>query len=126
MVALGATRSVQGAPINYSETVSGDLGTAFPAPVLMFDLGSNIVSGTLFNDFSGFGDLDAFAFSIPTGAQLTSVSYSWNVGPTPVTGAPNVTYVRWLLGDGNTDPPAPIRSHSLPWRCRSGAEPTRS
>ena len=104
MVALGTARPVHGAPITYAEAVSGDLGLDFPASLLTFDVGVNTVSGSVFNDFSGISDRDAFAFTIPTGAQLTNLSYSWNVGSTPVTGAANVTYIRWLLDVGNADP----------------------
>jgi PEP-CTERM motif len=64
------------APITYSESVSGDL--RLPAPVFLLDVGVNTVSGTsTFGGGSNNTDFDHFAFQVPAGTRLTSISYAF-------------------------------------------------
>src|SRR5688572_3107363 len=63
-------------PVNYSETVSGDLPDGFSAgqttfPILPFDVGTNTVSGR-YGDTGTVADFDGFAFNVPVGMQVTS------------------------------------------------------
>ena len=63
-------------PISYSESVSGDLVAALPAPtVFTLDVGVNTVSGTthLLPDVDG----DSFAFSVPAGMVVTNISFAF-------------------------------------------------
>ncbi len=69
--------------LTYSESVSGDLetrlraGTAFP-----FDVGANTISGTVtFSLSPSVADYDSFAFSVPAGSQLKSVSFEFLTTP---------------------------------------------
>ena len=58
------------APFIYNES-SGDLEGSLPAPtVFPFEIGVNSVLGTTYFDGS-VGDWDCFAFSIPSGMQVT-------------------------------------------------------
>ncbi len=74
--------------ISYLESVSGDLPQSLPAgSVFPFDVGANTISGS----FSGSAialDLDSFAFSLPAGSQLESVSFAFSTtGSTDLTAA---------------------------------------
>jgi hypothetical protein len=68
-------------PFSYSESVSGDLSRA-PVAAFQFDIGNNTISGTtqfLFFSEPGChfcGDFDSFAFNLPTGTTLESISVS--------------------------------------------------
>jgi len=74
-------------PFTYNESIGGDLGI-LPAPtVFPFDIGVNSISGTLswYPDpqpgapSAHFFDDDSFAFSIPSGMQLTQVSFAFTL-----------------------------------------------
>jgi hypothetical protein len=69
-------------PFLYDESVSGDLTCQNPpcATTFPFDIGTNIIKGTVSN---GAANTDSFSFSIPAGAVLTSVTYSWTVSGIP-------------------------------------------
>jgi hypothetical protein len=63
-------------PISYSESVSGDLAAALPAPTaFILDVGVNTVSGT--SHFDPGLDGDSFAFTVPGGMVVTNVSYAF-------------------------------------------------
>jgi hypothetical protein len=64
-----AAAPVIASPINYQESVSGDLQDNGTFPILAFDVGTNTVGGNL-----GVGEHDSFAFSIPVGAVLFGAS----------------------------------------------------
>jgi hypothetical protein len=69
---LTSTRG-NAAPFVYSESVFGDLPSVLPAPtVFAFDLGTNVVSGQ-----KSFPDTDSFAFSVPAGTELVSISLAF-------------------------------------------------
>src|SRR5262245_25895482 len=60
-------------PINYQESVSGDLPeSGMPLPTLAFDIGLNTVSGRFGRNESYGDDFDSFAFTIPPGSQLSA------------------------------------------------------
>ena len=70
-------------PITYSEALHGDLGQLSSPPdaatptVFSLDVGLNTFTGTLSQGpGSSDADFDSIAFSVPVGAQLTTVSYS--------------------------------------------------
>jgi len=89
--------SAAATPISYSESASGDLGSSLPAPtVFALDVGVNTISGT--NAFTTLvDDRDSFAFSVPAGMQLTSISYSFRS-----TAAASITnFVRYILDNNN-------------------------
>ena len=63
-------------PISYSESVSGDLVAALPAPTAFtLDVGVNTVSGT--SHYAGDIDPDSFAFTVPVGMVVTNVSFAF-------------------------------------------------
>jgi hypothetical protein len=66
----------QAVPVNYDELVDGDLDGFGPFPVLPFDVGLNTVRGNFGFTLPGPTDWDSFAFSIPTGAELTGAALS--------------------------------------------------
>ncbi len=74
--------SAYAAPFLYDESVSGDLLCNNPpcAATFPFDVGTNVIKGTVSNAVFNF---DSFSFSIPAGAQLSSVTYSWSLSGTP-------------------------------------------
>jgi hypothetical protein len=81
--------TTQAAPFNYDEGISGDLTGLLPAPtVFPFGVGVNSISGST-NFTPTSSDNDSFAFSIPSGTQLTQVSYSKITGT--ITGTLAVT-----------------------------------
>jgi PEP-CTERM motif len=67
--------TVSAEPISYSEVMSGDLGELPSSTVFSLGIGMNTFSGRL-GAGPGFGDFDSIAFSVPTGAVLTGISYS--------------------------------------------------
>ncbi len=69
-------------PFLYDEGVSGDLTCQNPpcATTFPFEIGTNVIKGTVSN---GAANTDSFSFSIPAGAVLTSVTYSWTVSGIP-------------------------------------------
>ena len=79
-------------PITFREDVSGDLPQQLPtANVFGLKIGLNTISGSINfvgNDF----DLDSFAFSIPNGAQLAQIRYSFTVATTPDQRSGDVSY----------------------------------
>jgi len=89
------------APLTYQESVSGDLPMLHGGVTLGFDIGTNTVSGTSRvtslplpipppDQFFANGiDFDAFDFSIPSGAQLTSVKYAFTMTDSSATALTN-------------------------------------
>jgi hypothetical protein len=84
LVMLGLVRPASATPINYQESVSGDLPDSLPVPAAFLfplDVGVNTVSGTASLDFSNANnaihDIDSFAFTVPVGMVLTDISYAF-------------------------------------------------
>ncbi len=72
------------APFFYSESISGDLTADLPAPtVFPFGIGTNIITGSNSVVIHVSDDRDSFAFSIPSGAQLTQVSLAFSLVSDP-------------------------------------------
>jgi hypothetical protein len=70
-VAAGAT------PIAYNETTSGDLSASLPGILVTLDVGTNTVSGSQYDNFElSERDRDSFAFTVPSGTEVTQISYS--------------------------------------------------
>jgi hypothetical protein len=77
LFALPATQNAHADPITLDEKLSGDLPAALPAPtVFAFDIGLNTVSGSLAFLPNREFDVDSFAFSTPTGTEITAITYS--------------------------------------------------
>jgi hypothetical protein len=92
LVVLALFSSVSEAtPFIYDETLSGDLPCQSPpcATTFAFDVGTNIVRGTVTNALFNF---DSFSFSIPVGTELTSVVYSWTLSGTPTVTVAGTAY----------------------------------
>lgn len=110
-VMLVSARSVEA--FAFSESGSGtDLNAVLPSSQFAFDVGINTVSGTNFftvtsfePDFRFDTDSDSFAFSIPVGAQLVQISYSFSPS---FTGAVTTALDDFVLGNDNVSvsPPA--------------------
>jgi len=93
------------APITYSEAASGDLGASLPAPtVFALDAGVNTVSGTLAFLATGL-EQDSFAFSVPAGMQLTSVSFRFTTTQVGIL-LNGLKY--FILDNGNASPVFPF------------------
>ena len=67
-----------------------------------FEVGSNTVSGTLGDSNAGGSDFDNFAFSIPTGGRLESVTFAFS---TTLAGAATGARTAFFLCLGNTNCP---------------------
>ncbi|HEV2716172.1 MAG TPA: PEP-CTERM sorting domain-containing protein [Terriglobales bacterium] len=72
-------------PISYDEGVSGDLSGDFPLLLLSLGVGANTVTGAQFLNLSGqvTADFDSFAFSVPAGTVLSSITYAFSTTVTP-------------------------------------------
>jgi hypothetical protein len=100
------TQPAVATPLNYNEAVNGDLPGAPPYPVLPLDVGVNTVTGT--SDFDApslnsiSADFDDFEFTVPTGTQLVSFTFTSNV--TSVSGSPAWLRIETFIdtGDGST------------------------
>jgi hypothetical protein len=81
-VLLLAALSAGATTINFDESVSGDLPSAFfgQQPTILgdFGVGSNTVTGGMsaIGDFEFFDGGDSFVFSVPVGLQMTSAFVS--------------------------------------------------
>lgn len=87
---IGVSQPALATPFTYSEIASGDLGQFLPAAkVFAFAPGDNTVSGHFFQTLNGSAvDIDSFAFSVPLGDALTSITFAWTITTTGnVTGA---------------------------------------
>jgi hypothetical protein len=103
---VGLARPASATPINYQESVSGDLPTSLPAApafVFLLDVGVNTVSGTSHFNVDG-ADGDSFAFTIPVGMELTNISYAFVRGGDATSGS-----LFYELDNGN----APVSSPAL-------------
>ena len=99
-IGLLAATGTQAAPLAYSEPP--DLGSLPTPTVFAFELGSNTVSGTLQNSNAGGADFDNFAFSVPTGGRLESVTFAFS---TTLAGAATGARTAFFLCLGNTNCP---------------------
>ena len=87
---FGLSQAAFATPFTYSEIASGDLGQFLPAAKVFALLpGDNSVSGHFFQTLNGSAvDIDSFAFSVPTGDTLTSITFEWTISTVGnVTGA---------------------------------------
>lgn len=72
----GASLGAMGAPVFYSESVDGDLNWN----EFTVDEGLNVISGsTTYRPAQNIWDFDSFTIVVPTGMQLISVEYEWEV-----------------------------------------------
>jgi hypothetical protein len=77
--ALLVAASAAAAPLAYDEGVSGDLAP-FPVTSLSLDTGVNTVTGSLsFSGGAGLSDFDGFLFALPTGGQVDSISFEFEL-----------------------------------------------
>jgi hypothetical protein len=83
------------APVNYNESVNGDLAGQGTLPVLNLDIGANTITGTFESPAVGDPDFDSVAFQVPVGMQLVSGGVVVN----DVTG--DITDSAWDLYPGN-------------------------
>jgi hypothetical protein len=84
LIALGAGGSVAtAAPLQYQESVSGDLPILASGLTLALDLGTNTVAGSssAADDFVNpiQIDRDSFSFTVPSGDTVTSVEYAFRL-----------------------------------------------
>ena len=94
---------------SFSFAEGTDLGAVLPAgSVFPFNIGTNTVSGTNFFTIFSFQpsftfdtDVDSFAFSIPAGAQLTQIGFSFSPS---FTGTVVSASDQFTLGNGNATP----------------------
>lgn len=66
------TGRASAAPVNYIESIHGDLSWSDPLDHFTFDVGLNTIVGTT-GIVSVLYDLDSFAFTVPDGLQVTSL-----------------------------------------------------
>jgi hypothetical protein len=112
---IGASQPAFATPFTYSETASGDLGQFLPAAqVFQLGLGDNTVSGHIFETLNGSAfDFDAFAFSVPVGDLLTSMTFEWTITSTGnVTGANAI----FSLKSANSGAPTLAQSNNFSLR----------
>jgi hypothetical protein len=68
----------------YSEAVSGDLPSSLPLTQLFLVPGINTVSGSEYvTSPSGAFDVDSFAFTVPAGFKVASITYTYNFSTEP-------------------------------------------
>jgi hypothetical protein len=100
---IGGAGTALATPFTYSEAVSGDLGTFVPAAnVFALGIGDNTISGHLFEGNFGTFDIDSFAFSVPTGASLTAVTFAWTITKT---GTVTLATIQFSLEGANAGAP---------------------
>lgn len=83
------------APVNYNESVDGDLSVYGALKLMTLDAGLNTVSGTTAITTDGF-DGDSFAFSVPVGMELIGLQVSLTDLQS------NFDYVKWHLNAGGS------------------------
>src|SRR5215469_12308749 len=84
VVTLALASLAPAAPVNYQESVSGDLRYFDPLMFFTFDVGKNTISGTT-GDGYGTTDFDGFAFVVPNGMAVTDANMSFTLA----TGSPS-------------------------------------
>jgi len=98
LVALTVTAAANAGPINYQESVSGDLPTfGSPLPTFTFDVGTNTISGTF--GLNTNADFDSFAFVVPAGMRLVSAKVTLADGP----GVGDMSAAGWSLYSGSAN-----------------------
>jgi hypothetical protein len=108
LLAVLASAPASASPIAFSESVSGDLGSVFPATLLPFDAGVNTINGQVSffgTNFVYTADTDHFAFSVPTGMDVTGIAFAFD---TTLTGGATAPSVRWRMDTGNVLPALPV------------------
>lgn len=99
ILVLGCVDQASAAVVVYDESVSGDLPvTGSPLPNFALGVGTNTVKGRV-GTATGFPfDFDSFAFTVPSGTQLVSLSVAMQPGPeNTVVGFDN----QWYLFTGS-------------------------
>jgi hypothetical protein len=70
------------AVVIYNESINGDLPVVgSPLPNMALDVGTNTVTGRIGTSNGDSFDFDSFAFTVPAGTQLTSLSVTMLPGP---------------------------------------------
>jgi hypothetical protein len=78
-------------PLSYSESVSGDITS--PAAAFVLDAGANMIAGTTHFSVNSPGgprfdtDFDSFAFTVPSGLQLSGITLAFATSALNVSGA---------------------------------------
>jgi|SRR6185437_1182205 len=80
------------APVDYLESISGDLSQGGPWHAFTFDVGVNTISGSI-----GLTDADNFLFTVPDGMTITSASAELTDAQT---GTGDIIYAEWDLDTG--------------------------
>ena len=99
---IGLVFPAGAAPINYDESISGDLPysapSGFPLTTFTFDVGTNIITGTATASRTTI-DMDSFAFIVPTGMQVV------RVGLVAVDAGDNtlLNSLDWVLNEGSVN-----------------------
>jgi hypothetical protein len=92
------------APVNYDESVSGDLSrTIKPSTLFNLGVGANRIAG----DPGGSGDYDSFRFSVPSDAALSLIRLTFDV--TPVSGEVSLgtDHALYVVDPLTGEPPPP-------------------
>lgn len=96
---ISSSAYVAAAPVAFDEAVSGDLvGTLPMGSPLGFDVGINTVHGQMFGTIFGGADVDSFAFTLPSGTQLTGIGFQYAASRNPGT---TRALVRYALSPGD-------------------------
>lgn len=113
VIAFGLLTGTAATPAVASFTYSegADLPGTLPASsIFLFplDVGSNTVSGTFLNGTDPPTDFDNFAFSIPAGAALESVTFAFTTTPTTNVTRAATSFALCPSNDFCSGPPAPL------------------
>ena len=82
IVAAAFAQHATAAVVIYNESINGDLPvTGSPLPNMALDVGTNTVTGRIGTSNGNGFDFDSFAFTVPAGTQLTSLSVTMLPGP---------------------------------------------
>ena len=103
LLIVAAAAPANASAFTYDEATATDLEAVLPAPtVFLLGVGANTVTGTQISSLAGF-DLDSFAFTIPAGTVLSSITYAFASNST--LNSDNTVYV---LDNGNATAANPV------------------
>jgi hypothetical protein len=95
-------RHATAVPVTYNEFVDGDLPqVGFPLPTLAFDIGINTVSGRFGVLSEVEDDADAFAFTVPAGAEV--VAGQVEMFDLDLVGGGDMVISEWMLRTGSAN-----------------------
>jgi len=101
------SRNSDAVPFQYDEAISGDL-PASPSAIFPFDVGTNIVKGTISVNETATAfleDRDSFAFSLPKTTYITQVTFSFTTTITTVSGIINFVGAGYQIEGAGTPQP---------------------